>query len=188
MSDMSAQSTRTFMTAEELFEIPADDYRYELIKGELIKMSPAGGRHGEIAMNLGAILRNYVKRRRLGRVYAAETGFILARNPDTVRAPDVAFILKDRIPPEGAPSAFWPLAPDLAVEVVSPGDRYEEIQEKIADYFHAGTQLVWIVDPRNRTVVVYNSLAGSRIFTESVTIDGGDVIPGFSCSVAEIFE
>jgi Uma2 family endonuclease len=176
------------MTAEELFEMPDDDYRYELIKGELIKMSPVGGRHAEITVNLSILIGSYVKSRRLGIVCAGEPGFILFRNPDTVRAPDVAFVTKDRIPPEGAPSAFWPLAPDLAVEVVSPGDRYEEIQEKIADYFHAGTQLVWIVDPRNRTVVVYNSLAGSRIYTESGTLDGGDVIPGFSCPVTEIFD
>lgn len=184
---MSTQASKAIMTAEELFKMPDDNYRYELIKGELIKMSPAGARHGKLAMNLGVLLSNYVKPRRLGMVCAAETGFILARNPDTVRAPDAAFISQAHIPLEGEPTGFWPFAPDLAVEVISPDDRYEEIQEKIAVYFSAGTRLVWIVDPENHTVAVYNSLAEARIFTETDPLEGGDVIPGFSCSVTEIF-
>lgn len=181
-------SSRTFMTAEELFEMPDDDYRYELVKGGLIKMPPAGGRHGELGMNLGILLGSYVKRHRLGLVCGADTGFILARNPDTVRAPDVAFVSKERISPEGAPTAFWPLAPDLAVEVISPGDRYEEIQEKLSDYFHAGVKLVWIVEPRNRTVSVYRSLTEVCILTEADTLEGEGVVSGFSCAVAEIFD
>lgn len=185
---MTTQTFKTFMTAEELLEIPDDDYRYELIKGELIKMSPAGVRHGKLAANLSILLGNYVKPRRLGIVCGAETGFILSQNPDTVRAPDVAFIPKSRIPSEGEPTGFADFAPDLAVEVVSPNDRYEEIQEKIADYFHSGTRLVWIVEPKNHTVAVYNSLAEAQILTKSDTLDGGEVIPGFSCSVAEIFD
>jgi Uma2 family endonuclease len=187
---MSAQASsfRTFMTAEELFETPGTDYGYELVKGELIRMSPPGGIHGVLTAKLTKLLINYVDLHRLGLVCAGEPGFILFRNPDTVRAPDVAFISKDRIPPEGAPTGYWPFAPDLAVEVVSPGDRYEEIQEKIADYFHSGTRLVWIVEPKNRTVAVYNSLTEARILTESDALEGGNVIPGFSCLVAEIFE
>lgn len=187
---MSTQtsSSRTFMTAEELFEMPDDDYRYELIKGELIKMSPSGVKHGKFTAKLATILSNYVNPRQLGIVCGAETGFILARNPDTVRAPDVAFISQERLPPEGEPTGFATFAPDLAVEVVSPSDRYEEIQEKIADYFHAGIRMVWIVDPKNRTVAVHNSLTEARILIGSDILEGGDVIPGFSCSAAEIFD
>lgn len=185
---MSTQVSKTLMTAEELFKMPDTKYGYELVKGELIKMSPPGGRHSELTANLSALLWNYVKSRRLGMVCTGEPGFILFRDPDTVRAPDVAFISQERIPPEGVPTEFWPLAPDLAVEVISPDDRYSEIQEKLADYFHADTKLVWFVDSSRRTIAIYRSLTEVRILTGSDTLDGGDVIVGFSCSVAEIFE
>lgn len=176
-----------FMTAEELFQLPDDDYKYELVEGELIRMPPTGAEHGDIAVNAGALLRNYVKAHDLGRVSAAETGFILKRNPDTVRAPDAAFIAKARIPPEGIPRTYWPFAPDLAVEVVSPHDRFDEVQEKVAEYFTAGTRLVWVVLPKTRTVLVYRSFHDVRSLGVDDELSGEDVIPGFTCQVAELF-
>jgi Uma2 family endonuclease len=186
---MAATQTMTapLMTAEELFQLPDDDYKYELVEGGLIRMPPTGAEHGDIAVNACALLRNYVKAHDLGRVSAAETGFILKRNPDTVRAPDAAFIAKTRIPSEGIPRTYWPFAPDLAVEVVSPNDRFDEVQEKVSDYFTAGTRLVWVVLPKTRTVLVYRSFHDVRSLGVNDELSGEDVIPGFTCHVAELF-
>jgi Uma2 family endonuclease len=175
------------MTAEELFQLPDDDYKYELVGGDLIRMPPTGAEHGDAAMNAGSLLRNYVKAHDLGRVSAAETGFILKRNPDTVRAPDAAFIAKARIPAEGIPRTYWPFAPDLAVEVVSPNDRFEEVQTKVVEYFTAGTRLVWVILPKTQTVLVYRSIHDVRSLGVSDELSGEDVIPGFTCRTAELF-
>src|SRR5438552_8564478 len=123
------------MTAEELFLIPSDDSKSELVNGMLIRMPPTGGLHGKVSVRVGAVLDAYVRSHHLGTVAGAECGFILRRGPDTVRAPDAAFIATEKIPQTGVPESFWPLAPDLAVEVVSPSDRAGEIQEKVTEYF-----------------------------------------------------
>lgn len=175
------------MTADELFQLPDDDYKSELVEGELIRMPPTGAEHGDIAVNVCILLKNYVKAHDLGRISAAETGFILKRNPDTVRAPDAAFIAKARIPAEGIPRTYWPFAPDLAVEVVSPNDRFDEVQDKVAEYFTAGTRLVWVVLPKTRTVLVYRSFHEVRSLGVSDELNGEEVIPGFTCRVAELF-
>lgn len=175
------------MTAEELFQLPDDDYKYELVEGELIRMPPSGGEHGYLANNASSLLRTHVKARDLGVVCGAETGFILKRSPDTVRAPDAAFIAKARIPAEGIPRTYWPFAPDLAVEVVSPNDRFDEVQEKIVEYFAAGTRLVWVVLPKTRTVLVYRSFHEVRSLGVNDELNGEDVVPGFTCRVAELF-
>ncbi len=176
------------MTAEELFKMPHGNRRYELVKGELIEMSPAGGKHGVIALHLGALLDAFVRGRSLGVVCAAETGFILARNPDIVRAADVSFISKTRIPKKGQPTGYWELAPDLAVEVISPSDPASEVQSKVVEYLSAGTRLVWVIDPESRTVTMYRSLANARVLTIKDVLDGADVLPGFSVAVSELFE
>jgi Uma2 family endonuclease len=180
-------TTAPLMTAEELFQLPDDDYKYELVEGEVIRMPPTGAEHGDVAVNAGALLRNYVKAHDLGRVSAAETGFILKRNPDTVRAPDAAFVAKERIPAEGIPRTYWPFAPDLAVEVVSPNDRFDEVQDKVAAYFTAGTRLVWVVLPKTQTVLAYRSLHDVRSLGVNDELSGEDVIPGFTCCVADLF-
>ncbi|MCZ6681035.1 MAG: Uma2 family endonuclease [Candidatus Poribacteria bacterium] len=175
------------MTADELLVLPDDGFRYELVKGVLRKMPPAGFDHGIRTMDLGARLHRYVKRNNIGRVAAAETGFQLAWNPDTVRAPDIAFVRRDRLPPTGQ-RGYFQGTPDLAVEVVSPGDSSREVEEKVADWLNAGTSLVWVVRPRNRTVTVYRSLTDVAILARADTLDGESVIPGFRCRVAEIFD
>ncbi|MBI1748795.1 MAG: Uma2 family endonuclease [Acidobacteria bacterium] len=174
------------MTAEELIKMPDDSYKYELVRGELIRMSPTGGQHGIVTINISLPLASYVKSHNLGKVCGAETGFKITQNPDTVRAPDVSFIARDRIPEE-IPDNYWPFAPDLAVEVVSSNDRYDEIQQKVKEYLDAGARMVWVADPKTRIIMVYRSLKEVLVLTEKDNLSGEDVIPGFTCSVADLF-
>ena len=172
--------TPGLLTADELLHVRIPDKCVELVRGVLVVREPPGGRHGRIAMNLGVELTNYVRTRELGVVYAAETGFTLARHPDTVRAPDVAFVHRDRLPtPE--PIGFPDLAPDLVVEVLSPGDRPGGLLAKIADWLSAGTRLVWVIDPERRLARVYRQDGTERIVAAAESLDGEDVVSGFSC-------
>jgi len=180
-------TTTQLTTADELFMMPKDGFRYELVKGELRKMSPAGSEHGVIIMNLGAPLTLHVKAKQLGVVFGAETGFKIATNPDTVRAPDIAFVRRERIPESGIPKKFWPGAPDLAVEVVSPGDTFDEVGEKVEEWLKAGVSAVWVVNPKLRNVTVYRSLTEVVTLSEKDEIEGQEVVPGFRCMVSEIF-
>jgi Uma2 family endonuclease len=175
------------MTADDLLHLPDDGFRYELVRGYLQKMAPAGSNHGAIAMNLAGPLHQYVRANRLGKVYAAETGFLIARNPDTVRAPDSAFVRQERVERTGDVPGFWPGAPDLVVEVVSPGDLYTEITEKVADWLAAGTQLVIIVDPRRQTLAIHRSPTEMQTLTINDTLDGDPVVPGWTLPVRDVF-
>ena len=175
------------ITAADLLRMPDDGFRYELVKGELIKMPPAGNIHGNRAMRLGWRLARHVEANDLGIVFAAETGFRLASDPDTVRGADIAFVSKKRVEQVGEFEGYWPGAPDLAVEVISPGDSYTQVEEKVQDYLRAGARAVWVVDPRRRTITVYRSLTDITILTEQDELNGGDIVPGFICRVAEIF-
>ena len=168
------------LTAEELLHLSLPDKRVELVRGVLVVREPAGGRHGRIAVNITVELGTYIRSHQLGAVYAAETGFTLARHPDTVRAPDVAFVRRERLPsPE--PIGFPDLAPDLVVEVLSPGERPGELLAKIADWLSAGTRLVWAIDPERRLARVYRQDGTERVVAAAETLDGEDVVPGFSC-------
>ena len=175
------------MTADELLRLPRGKARYELIKGELLTMSPAGSEHGSIIFRLSALIHQFISSRKLGLGFGAESGFLIQRDPDTVRAPDIAFVRADRIPAEGPPQGFWPGAPDLAVEVVSPGDGVREVGEKVAEWLQAGCGAVWIVDPHAKAVSVHLAGGSSELFTVGQTLDGGAVLPGFTCPVSEIF-
>jgi Uma2 family endonuclease len=180
-------TTTQTMTADELFQMPDDGFRYELVKGELRKMSPAGTEHGAIIFNLSILIGQYLKANNLGQGFGAETGFKIASDPDTVRAADIAFVRSERIPGTGIPKNFWQIAPDLAVEVLSPGDTFDEVYGKVEDWLAAGTRAVWIVSPKRRNVTVYHSLADVKTYSENDELKGGDVVPGFRCKVAEIF-
>jgi Uma2 family endonuclease len=178
-------TTISIATAEQLFEA-GDIGRCELVRGELIMMSPAGSEHGGIIGELSGILWNFVRSRRLGRVFGAETGFIISRGPDTVRAPDIAFIRADRIPGR-LPRGFFSGAPDLAVEVLSPSDRAGEVLSKTQDWLVAGCPVVWVVDPETQSVTVYRSDRTILVLAAADTLCGDDVLPGFTLPVAEIF-
>jgi Uma2 family endonuclease len=175
------------MTADELFLMKDDGFRYDLVKGELRKISPAGSEHGAIIIRLTVALGQYVEENDLGEVFAAETGFKLATNPDTVLGPDLSFVSNEKIPPTGIPVKYWPGAPDLAVEVVSPGNIRREIEEKIEEYLVAGVGLVWIIRPKQHVVTVHRSNTEPATLTESDTLDGEEIIPGFQYSIARLF-
>jgi Uma2 family endonuclease len=174
-------------TASELFGMPDDGFRYELVKGELRKMSPSGSEHGAIIINISLLLAQYVKANGLGVCFGAETGFKIASDPDTVRAPDVAFVRRERIPESGIPKKFWSGAPDLAVEVLSPGDSRSEVKEKVEDWLASGARAVWVIDPKRRAVAIYRSTADVTRLSEADVLEGGEDVLGFRCKVSEIF-
>ena len=179
--------TEKRMTADDLLKMPRDGFRYELVRGELRQMAPAGQGHGGITINITVPLGAYVKQQDLGRVYAAETGFVIANEPDTVRAPDTAFVRKERVV-DLSLKGYFPGAPDLVVEVISPNDVYAEVEEKVAEWLEAGTELVIVVNPRQRTVRVHRSLTDIAVLTEDDVLDGGEVVPDWQLPVKEIFE
>ena len=179
---------KTLLTAEELLRLPDTGRRLELVEGELFEMPPAGGMHGGVAMRIGARISVYVDSNKLGRAFAAETGFILARDPDTVRAPDASFVSNARLPRGEVPPGYLELAPDLAVEVTSPSDSAREVQEKTDSWLAAGTSEVWILSPRQRTVTVHRAGAQETIIGERGILRGGDLLPGFEVSVAQLFD
>jgi Uma2 family endonuclease len=173
------------MSADQLFSL-GDIGLCELIRGELIHMTPAGYNHGWISSNLVWALRDWIKKQGKGRVLTAEAGFLIARNPDTVRAPDVAFVRADRDPP-GGQKKYFPGAPDLAVEVLSPDDRASDVNAKIQDWLNAGTVAVLIVDPQNQTVAIHRHPHEIKILTNDDTLTLPDLLPEFSLTVKEIF-
>jgi Uma2 family endonuclease len=176
------------MTADDLLQLPDDDCRYELVRGELKRMAPAGHEHGRVAVRFTWRLAQHVESRNLGAVYAAETGFLLAKNPDTVRAPDAAFVSRQKLDATGAVEGYWPGAPNLAVEVVSPGDTYSEVEEKATEWLAAGAALVLVLNPRKRTVTAYRSLSDITILDEAATLDLDEIVPGFQVAVVDIFK
>jgi Uma2 family endonuclease len=182
---MSAATQVT--TADELLYMSDKGYRHELIEGELRKMSPAGSEHGVLSNEISWLLTEYVRRHGIGQVFCAETGFRIGRNPDTVLAPDASFVRKERIATIGIRKEFFPEAPALVVEVISPGDTAEEVDDKMRRWFAAGVELGWVIYPRGRTVTVYRALDDIRILTAEDSLDGESVVPGFRCRVGELF-
>ncbi len=173
------------MTAEELLELNLPNKRTELVRGRLVVREPAGYEHGRVAARILGRLAAHVYTTGSGELLAAETGFTLHRRPDTVRAPDVAYLRADRTPAPGT-RGFPELAPDLAVEVRSPDDSRRELAEKVADWLAAGARVVWVVDPRARTLVVHEADQAPRTLGEGDTLTGGDVLPGFSVVVRDL--
>ena len=181
-----AMTTTKLMTAEELLAMPDDGYRYELVRGALIKMAPASFFHGVYGGNIAASLAPYVIRNSLGKVCITDPGFLLWTDPDQVRVPDFAFVSKERIKAAGDNYVYFPGAPDLVVEVISPNDRLTEVAEKVAEWLAAGTRMVVVVNPHNRTAQAHTP-DGVTELTEADTLDGGDVVPGWRLPVADIF-
>jgi len=165
---------------------PGDGSRYELLAGKLIQVAAAGGRHGACCAAICSILQKCAKDRGAGYAVSNNTGVLTERDPDTVLAPDLAYWSRQRLPE--LPEGFVEVPPDLAVEVVSPGDSQSYVHRKVLHYLHHGVALVWVVDPKTRTVTVYRSRQDVCILAEAEEIAGGDVLPGFSCRVSEFFE
>lgn len=174
-------------TVEDLYVMPDDDTKYELQVGLLVAEPPPGFRHGRVAMNLGLMLGNHVRRHQLG-VVLADTGFVLARNPDTVRCPDLSFVSSQQVEGIRDPIKAFEGPPDLAVEVLSPSNTPGAVHAKVADYLAAGTRLVWVVDPEQETVTVYRSLLSPRRLSGEDELDGEDVVQGFRAGVTTLFE
>ena len=184
---MSTVSDPQNVTAEQLAGLPDDGQRRELVNGVLKMMSPAGGRHGLIALRFGRLLGNYVDANRLGGVFAAETGFLLSRSPDTVRAPDVAFVRQDRLDALADISGFVPLAPDLVVEVISPGDSFSDVEERTFFWLAAGVKAVIVVDPENRTARVSRDQNQVELFDGAAELSVEEIVPGWRLSLGELF-
>jgi Uma2 family endonuclease len=181
-------STATQITsADELLYMPDDGFRYELVEGELRKKPLAGMQQGVLSSEISWLLTVYVRRHKLGQVFCAEAGFRIERDPDTVLAPDAAFVRKERIAAIGIHKEFFPEAPALIVEVVSPSDRAEEVDDKMRRWIVAGVELGWVVYPKGRTVTEYRALDDIRVLTANDSLDGGSVIPGFQCRVGDLF-
>ena len=177
--------TTHLVTAEELAKFPDDDYRYELVQGRVIRMSPTGVLHGWLVMHFGSALTQHVQSTGVGLVLT-EVGFRLSSSPDTVRAPDLAFI-RERLPEASFPRGFWQGPPDLAVEVLSPDDRPADIRAKVAEYLTHGVPLVLVIDPDERMVTTHRSSAPPVTLGPADLLDLDDVVPGFRCKVLNIF-
>lgn len=175
------------LTADEFYEAAPRIGRSELLRGEVVRLTPTGGEHGLVAARIVARLALHADARGLGYVFSSETGFVLATDPDTVRAPDAAFVSHQRLAGQPPPREFVPFAPDLAVEVVSPNDRPKQIEAKVRDYLTAGSRRVWVVYPSSTTMHVYDSAGSVRILHRGEVLTDDELLPGFSCSVGELF-
>ena len=172
------------ITAEQLFETPGLE-RFELIAGELVPMSPPGFDHGCIVADIVSALREFVRSRKLGLV-AAEAGFIVSRDPDTVRSPDIAFVRAERIPAGGV-RAFFNGPPDLAVEVISPRDRASEVIAKASDWLRFGCVAVWVIDPATKTATVYSHQPQALFLSVQDALVCDELLPGFRLPLSQVF-
>lgn len=180
-------ATSVLTTADELLQMPDDGMRYELVRGELLMMSPAGARHGRRAARIARLLDTHASQTDCGVVFGAETGFVISSDPDTVRAPDAAFVSKERFEAVGDTEKYWPGAPDFAAEVISPKDTFHEVQDKALEWLAAGTIAVLVLDPPKRTATVYRGGGDAHVYGDQDTLDLSDAVPGFTVPVADLF-
>ena len=176
------------LTADDLLSLYSKGVRGELIRGVLCETMAVGGEHGEIVMNLGGEMRSFIKPRRLGRLAGSDAGVRLERDPDTVREPDLAFISSQKLPLNVRNPGYYEVVPDLVVEVASPSDSRREVNDKAQMWLRNGVRLTWVVHPDTRTIDVHPEDGSVFTLTESDTLDGGEVLPGFTCPVSEIFD
>lgn len=174
-------------TAEDLWDLPDDGMRHELVRGELRLMVPPGAEHGRVAATVAGLLFVHARETEAGITFAAETGFLLARDPDTVRAPDAAFVAADRAEAVGRTERYWPGAPDFVAEVISPGDTFAEVEAKALDWLSAGTKLVLVIDPARRTATTYRGPEDVQVHREDTLLDLGDAVPGWRVALPDFF-
>lgn len=166
-------------------EIALDPEReYEIVNGQPEEKEMAGAKHGGVGSRLNRRLGAYVEENELGEVYGPDTAFLIGGNQ---RLPDIAFVSAARMPAEGEPDGAWEIAPDLAIEVISPNDVYDKVEGKLWDYFAAGVKQVWLVSLSKRTITVYRSPVEPMVFTEDQDLVSEDLLPGFRCRLSEIF-
>ncbi len=182
---MHTMVSQEIKTAEQLLQMPEDGSRYELVGGAVCQMSPAGFWHGHLLSNLTFLLKAHIWGKGVGVVPVGNTGFVLNRNPDTVRAPDLAFVVQSRVPDSEA-RGFEELVPDLVAEIVSPNDRYAAVQEKVAEWVAAGVRMVLVVDPTSRSLTVHRE-SGTVVLIEGDVLHADDVVPGWCLAVSELF-
>ena len=175
------------ITADQLLTLYSRGVRGELIRGELCETMPSGGRHGEVVVNMVIPMGSHIKLHSLGRLAASDSGVLLERDPDTVREPDIAFISAERLPLDVEVTGYYEVVPDLVVEVVSPSDSAREVMDKALMWLSYGARMVWAVNPESRSVNVYRPGERTITLTESDTLDGLDILPGFTCPIADIF-
>jgi Uma2 family endonuclease len=173
-------------SAKDLWSLADDNMRHELIGGQLRTMTPAGAEHGRVVATAGVLLGVHVRANGSGVTFGAETGFLLTRDPDTVRAPDAAFVTRAHAEAVGHTVKFWPGPPDFAVEVVSPDDTRRYVCEKALNWLDAGTIAVVVLDPRSRCATVYRTGDDIRSFTDG-ELDLSDAVPGWRVAVADFF-
>jgi Uma2 family endonuclease len=187
MTGTTVPAGARLITGEELARMP-DPGPCELIDGRIVPMSPTSDEHGRIEVNFAVALQAFAKSRRLGLVLGGEVGIFTRRNPDRIRAADVAYVSNERYARRERASGFLDVAPDLVVEILSPNDAASEVTQKLREYFAVGVRLVWVADPAARAVLAYPSLTDVREFKESDRLPGDDVLPGFEATVASLFE
>jgi Uma2 family endonuclease len=174
------------VTGEELLAM-GDVGPCELIDGRIVRMNPSGMQHGDIVIALGSALRDFVRKRQLGRVVGGEVGIYTRREPDRVRAADIAFVSRERLADKSL-KGFFKVAPELVVEIISPTDRWQNMRDKLEEYFAIGVHRVWIVEPDSRDVLVYSASTEMRKFGEGDMLMGEGVLDGFTLAIAELFE
>ncbi len=185
---MIQQTKNEITTAEQLFQAPDIGNRLELVRGVLIVMSPAGAEHGWIASRILIRLGTHVEASDLGKTFAAETGFLIEVNPDTVRAPDASFVSHKKLSAAPPSSSYLQVAPDLVVEVVSPNDTSTDVEAKAEQWLEAGSRIVLVADPRNQTLRVYKNKAQIEVLHSGEEFSSGDVCGDWKISVNEIFD
>lgn len=174
-------------TAKQLAAMSIAGQRMELIHGEIRMMSPASNEHGRIASAICWRIAPFVNANGLGETYAAETGFLIQQNPDTVRAPDFAFISQERLDQVGPVTGFWPGAPDLVAEVVSPNDAYSDVEQKALQWLSCGATAVWVVDPKQRHITDYRTATDISVLTSDAVLEIPELLPGWMLKVGDLF-
>ena len=181
---MARMDTKGPATIDDLYNVPEDGRKYELVDGEIL-VSPGGFRHGRVSVQIGYLLKRFLENSPIGVVCGADLGIVFPNG--NLRSPDVTFVRNEKVPVGEAAERFLEAVPDLVVEVLSPGDHMRHVADKIGEFLECGVPLVWLVDPQQETVTVYRSLTDTRQLQGDDLIEGNSVLPGFTAKVSDFF-